>query len=60
MITKGTLLIEKGTPVPQLFRIGTELYPNSWMPVTTNQNNYDFETELTTAGWTFFYMKSDT
>jgi hypothetical protein len=59
MITRGTLLIEKGTPVPGSFRIGTELYPNAWMPVTTNQHFHDFETELTTAGWTFFYMAGE-
>jgi len=56
MITTGTLLIEKGTPVPDFFRVGTEVYPNAWMPVTTTHNFHELETELATAGWTFFYM----
>ena len=56
MITTGTLLMEKGTPIPEFFSIGTESYPNAWMPVTTNSNFHEFEKELATAGWTFFYM----
>ena len=59
MITTGTLLIEKGTPIPQFFQIGTESYPNAWMPVTTNRNVHEFEKELATAGWTFFYMAGE-
>ena len=38
MITPGTLLIEKGTTVPQFFPIGTESYPNAWKRVITNPN----------------------
>jgi hypothetical protein len=56
MITTGTLLVEKGTPVPQFFSIGTGSYPNAWLPVTTNRNFHESEKELATAGWTFFYM----
>ena len=59
MITTGTLLIENGTPIPQFFQIGTERYPNTWMPVTTNRNVHEFEKELATAGWTFFYMAGE-
>ena len=56
MITTGTLLVEKGTPVPEFFRVGSQLFPNDWVPVTTTQNCHDLETELATAGWTFLYM----
>ena len=59
MITTGTILIEKGTPVPQFFRMGTESYPNAWMSVTTNRNSRELEKELATAGWTFFYMAGE-
>jgi hypothetical protein len=59
MITTGTLLIEKGTSVPQFFSIGTESYPNAWMQVITNRSFPEFEKELATAGWTFFYMAGE-
>ncbi len=55
MIETGTLLMDKGTPVPQFFSIGTESYPNAWIQVTANSNFENFEKELATAGWTFFY-----
>ena len=59
MITTGTILIEKGTPVPQFFRVGTESYPNAWMSLTKSRNFHEFEKELATAGWTFFYMAGE-
>jgi len=59
MITAGTILIEKGTPIPQSFRIGTESYPNAWMSVTKNGSSHGLEKELATAGWTFFYMAGE-
>jgi hypothetical protein len=59
MITTGTLLTQKGTPIPQFFQIGTDRYPNGWMPVTANGNVHEFEKELATAGWTFFYMAGE-
>jgi hypothetical protein len=59
MITTGTILIEKGTPVPHFFQVGTGSYPNAWLPVTTNRNFQEFEKELATAGWTFFYMAGE-
>jgi hypothetical protein len=55
MIETGTLLMEKGTPIPQFFSIGTESYPNAWIQATANFNFEEFEKELATAGWTFFY-----
>jgi hypothetical protein len=59
MITAGTLLMEKGTPLPHFFQVGAETYPYAWMPVTTTNNPHDLETELATAGWTFFYMAGE-
>ena len=54
MIETGTLLMEKGTPVPEFFSIGTEPYPNAWIQATATSNLEEFEKELATAGWTFF------
>ena len=45
--------------MPEFFSIGTESYPNAWMPVTTNPNFHEFDQELATAGWTFFYMAGE-
>jgi hypothetical protein len=59
MIKTGTLLMEKGTPIPQFFSIGTESYPNSWMRATTNRNFPELEKELLSAGWTFFYQAGE-
>lgn len=59
MITPGTLLVEKGTPVPQFFSIGTESYPNAWTQVSTNHGFPEFEKELAAAGWTFFLMAGE-
>jgi hypothetical protein len=55
MIETGTLLMERGTPVPQFFSIGAESYPNAWIKATADSNFEEFEKELATAGWTFFY-----
>jgi hypothetical protein len=59
MITTGTLLLDKGTPIPPFFRVGSERYPNGWTSVTTTTNFQDREKELATAGWTFFYMAGE-
>jgi len=59
MIKTGTLLMEKGTPVPQFFSIGTESYPNAWTQVTTNRNFPELAKELAIAGWTFFYLAGE-
>jgi hypothetical protein len=59
MIKTGTLLMEKGTPVPQFFSVGTELYPNNWRQVTTNHHFPELEKELSLAGWTFFYLAGE-
>jgi hypothetical protein len=59
MITAGTLLIENSTPVPQFLQIGTEPYPKAWRRLTTNRDFHELEKELSTAGWTFFYMAGE-
>src|SRR5215204_2591076 len=59
MIKTGTLLMEKGTPIPQFFSIGTESYPNAWMQVTTTRSFAELEKDLSIAGWTFFYLAGE-
>jgi hypothetical protein len=59
MIKTGTLLMEKGTPIPPFFSIGTESYPNAWMQVTTTRSFAELEKDLSIAGWTFFYLAGE-
>ena len=59
MIKAGTILMEKGTPIPPFFSIGTKSYPNAWMKVTTTRSFAELEKELSIAGWTFFYLAGE-
>ena len=56
MITPGTILIEKGTLVPQFLRLEHEPYPSAWMSLKNNLKPYELQKELANTGWTFFYM----
>ena len=56
MITSGTILIEKDALRPQCFQLEDDSCPNAWMSVTHNLTPHELEKELSTAGWTFFYM----
>jgi hypothetical protein len=56
LITSGTVLIEKGTLLPQSFRLEKESYPGAWMPVENSLNSHQLESELAATGWRFFYM----
>lgn len=58
MIASGSILIEKGTPIPQFFRAETESYPNAWVAIASSLNFHERENELAAAGWTFLYMAS--
>jgi hypothetical protein len=59
VITPGTILIEKGTLLPQSWRLETESYPSTWMSVKNHLDPHEVEKELATAGWTFFYMAGE-
>lgn len=56
MITTGTILIEKGTVLPQSFRLESQSHAGAWMSVGGSRSTHDVEKELTTGGWNFFYM----
>jgi hypothetical protein len=58
LITSGSILIEKGTLVPQFFRAETESYPNAWIAIGSSLNCHERESELVATGWTFLYMAS--
>jgi hypothetical protein len=58
LITAGSILIEKGTPLPQFFRAETDPYPNAWIAIGSSLNFHEREDELAAAGWTFLYMAS--
>jgi hypothetical protein len=56
MITSGTILIEKGTVLPQSFRLESQSHAGAWMSVGGSRSTHDIAQELTSTGWTFFYM----
>jgi hypothetical protein len=56
MITAGTILIEQNTAYPQCFQVQDAAYPGAWRAVTHILTPREFESELSTKGWTFFYM----
>jgi hypothetical protein len=56
MITSGTILIEKGTLLPQSFRLESQSHAGAWMSVGGDRSSNDVANELASTGWTFFYM----
>jgi hypothetical protein len=58
MLTPGTILMDKDTLRPQCLQLKTDLYPNAWIAVKQNLTPHDLEKELSTAGWTLFYLAS--
>ena len=58
MITRGTILMDKDTLRPQCLQLETDPYPNAWIPVKHDLTPNDLEKELSTAGWTLFYLAS--
>ncbi len=59
MITRGTVLVEPGTPVPAFFRLEIQKYPGSWMSLTGGVHAGELDSNLTSAGWTFHYMAGE-
>lgn len=58
MIGSGTILIEKDALHPRCFQLRDDSSPSAWMSVTHNLTPRELEKELSTTGWTFFYMAS--
>jgi hypothetical protein len=58
VINAGSILIEKGTSLPQFFRAETDSYPNAWIAIGSSLTFHERESELAATGWTFLYMAS--
>ena len=56
MITPGTILMDKDTLRPQCIHLEQDPYPNAWIPVKHDLTPHELERELSTSGWTFFYL----
>lgn len=54
----GTILIEQGTPMPNLLKVDTEPYVLGWSAIT-NLTRSELGRELEDARWTFFYMAGE-
>jgi hypothetical protein len=59
MITPGTILIEKGTLLPDPLRLETASHASGWAPVTNHLDGRELGKKLDAAGWTFFYMAEE-
>jgi hypothetical protein len=55
-IAAGTVLVERGTPLPELLKLEVDSAAAGWAPAAGNLKSQQLEKELTAAGWTFFYM----
>lgn len=58
MITPGTILMDKDTLRPPCLQLEDDTYPNAWMSVKHNLTPQELEKELSTTGWTLFYLAS--
>lgn len=58
MITPRTILMDKDAHRPQCLKLEEDPYPNTWIPVKHNLTPNDLEKELSTTGWTLFYLAS--
>lgn len=52
----GTILIDRHALRPRCFHVEDDSGPNGWVPVQHNLTQNELEKELSTAGWTFFYL----
>lgn len=59
MIVPGSILMERDALHPSCFEVENQSLPNAWVSVTHKFSFHDFEMELSTAGWTFFYMANE-
>jgi hypothetical protein len=57
-LTTGTILIEKGTLLPDSLRFESEPYSNVWRRVK-NLDGFGLERKIREAGWNFFYMAGE-
>ena len=58
MITSGTILMDRDAVRPEYLQLEDGPYPNTWVPVKRNLTSSELEKELSTSGWTLFYLAS--
>src|SRR5438105_6175446 len=56
-IKNGTLMIEEGTALPELFPLESEPYFAGWR-VVNGYEGIGLDKQLRKSGWTFFYMSA--
>lgn len=56
MMKAGSILIESNAPCPRCFHLENAPGLNDWMVMTHHLSSRELEKELSSAGWTFFYM----
>lgn len=56
LLSAGTLLVAPGTPLPPAWRIEAGSVARGWTRLAHTTNSHEFDTELVTPGWTFFFM----
>lgn len=58
MIQPGIVLINKDVPRPECFQLQDQSPSGEWGAVRHTLSSREQEKELTTTGWTFFFMAS--
>jgi hypothetical protein len=56
MTTTGLLLIEPTAPLPRCFEVDAHTHPSAWTSIEHTLSPQKIESELSAAGWTFFFM----
>jgi hypothetical protein len=55
-ISAGTRLVAPGTLVPPEWQVEIDSAASPWSRLTTTLDNRQLESQLASAGWTFFFM----
>jgi hypothetical protein len=56
MLTPGNLFMERDVPRPKCFHVQDDSYRTGWLAVKYDLSPYEIDKELSSRGWTFFYM----
>src|SRR5690349_2886897 len=56
MLTSGNLFIERDVPRPKCFHVQDDSHRTGWLAIQYDLSTSQMEAELSTGGWTFFYM----
>ena len=56
MLTSGNLFIERDAPRPKCFHVQDDSHRTGWLAIKYDLSTSEIEAELSSSGWTFFYM----